>query len=661
MNRFKQAWNFITAKSYEVLFYNDPDDGNTRRTWGKTDYLKANEISLYLNRAIAKRSEKVSEVDFFLTNRATGDVIEDHDLLTLLNKPNEFHTGLQFWGLYQKYRDLIGSAFIWKVPSSTVFKKDQPSELILLRPDFVSIQYSDGKIVGFKHSGPNNKTFVLPPEQVIYLYTPDPMNPTEGISLIKAGPMAIDTEVQLSKYHANVIRNGGNVGNVIKFKTPSLTKQQVAELKASYKDQYAGAKNSGEPMFLGGDAEVINLGLTPTELSYLETKRLTLDDICIMTGVPKAVLAVSSGETFANADASVNIFLRETIKPLLTDLKTILDWRLIPDEFDLEFTDPTPENIDQKLKETETGLKNSYMTINEARERHGLEPVPEGDQILVSFGLVPLAHAVEDKPDAAAANDNIPPGDQQKSKGGVHPLRDKFIRDRYGKVMVKRMDRHESRVLQAIKEYFSGQRRRIIEHVEGVRVFRRKDILDELFNHETEIRLAKGTLLPLIRDILKRSGTDAAEFAGAAYPFHLSSRIESFLDSRANIFANQITETTFEKLKREFRDSLDQDESRQQLVGRIRNTYNDIDDGRARTIARTEVHAATQTGTMEGYKQAGLDTKIWVAVMDDATRDSHAEVDGEEVPIDQYFSNGLRYPGDPSAAADEVINCRCSV
>jgi HK97 family phage portal protein len=668
MQPFKRALDFISRKSYEVLFYNDPhDETHERRNWSKRDYLNANEISLYTNRAITKRAEKVSEVKFTLVNRKTKAVIEDNPLLTLLNKPNDLLTGLQFWGLYQKYRDLTGAAYIWMEPGSEIFNPAKVSALHLLRSDCVSLVYGpEGEIAAFKYASPNGKSTDFPAEQIIYLHTPDPLRPTEGTSLLKAGRMAIDTEVQLSKYHANVIRNGGNVGNVMKFKTPNLTKAQVTELKQQYDLQYAEAKNSGKPMFLAGDADIVNLGLSPVELSYLESKRLTLDDICIMTGVPKAVLAVSTGETFSNADASVGIFLRETINPQLTDLVTILDWRFIPEEYDLGFKDPTPENVELKLKRIETGFKNSYMTINEAREFENLPPVPDGDEILIPINMIPLSDAGKQAVLQPVDPNSPNPADQRlpSDKGAVkgpHPLKDAFIRERYGKLMVKRMDRQEGRVLSAIQEYFNGQRRRVIENIEGARTFRRKDILDEAFNHELELRLAKGALLPLLKDILKRAGVDAAEFGGASRPFHLSSRVESSLDMRANIFANQITETTFDDLKSAFADSLAAGESRQQLVGRIRSVYDGYSEGRAYTIARTETHNAVQTGTMEGYKQAGLETKIWVAVGDEKTRDSHLAVDGEEVPLDQMFSNGLAYPGDPSGAPEEVINCRCSI
>lgn len=54
--------------------------------------------------------------------------------------------------------------------------------------------------------------------------------------------------------------------------------------------------------------------------------------------------------------------------------------------------------------------------------------------------------------------------------------------------------------------------------------------------------------------------------------------------------------------------------------------------------------------------------KQWMATLDKRTRDSHRALDMETVPMDQPFSNGLMYPGDPDMAhrkPEEVYNCRC--
>ena len=51
--------------------------------------------------------------------------------------------------------------------------------------------------------------------------------------------------------------------------------------------------------------------------------------------------------------------------------------------------------------------------------------------------------------------------------------------------------------------------------------------------------------------------------------------------------------------------------------------------------------------------------KQWNAVLDGKTRESHRLVDKEWRELEEPFSNGLMYPGDPKGKASEVINCRC--
>ena len=85
---------------------------------------------------------------------------------------------------------------------------------------------------------------------------------------------------------------------------------------------------------------------------------------------------------------------------------------------------------------------------------------------------------------------------------------------------------------------------------------------------------------------------------------------------------------------------------------------------RTKTIARTEGHRIQQTSTADAQQAAkdrGADVvKQWDATLDGKTRESHRRVDGEIRELDETFSNGLMYPGDPNGAAAEVINCRCA-
>lgn len=82
--------------------------------------------------------------------------------------------------------------------------------------------------------------------------------------------------------------------------------------------------------------------------------------------------------------------------------------------------------------------------------------------------------------------------------------------------------------------------------------------------------------------------------------------------------------------------------------------------------ARTMVTGAENKGRLDSYEnldeQGVVQKKVWIATPDDRTRESHLDIDGEEVDIDEAFSNGCMCPGDPDCDDPaEVWNCRCSM
>ena len=54
-------------------------------------------------------------------------------------------------------------------------------------------------------------------------------------------------------------------------------------------------------------------------------------------------------------------------------------------------------------------------------------------------------------------------------------------------------------------------------------------------------------------------------------------------------------------------------------------------------------------------------TKVWIATLDNRTRDSHALLDGVDIPLNQIFDNGCSRPRDPRGEPAEICNCRCSL
>lgn len=104
----------------------------------------------------------------------------------------------------------------------------------------------------------------------------------------------------------------------------------------------------------------------------------------------------------------------------------------------------------------------------------------------------------------------------------------------------------------------------------------------------------------------------------------------------------------------------------QRMVGRYSDSMLRL---RGEVIARTESIAALNHSTQEAAQQAVESgavapeamRKTWVATRDNRTRDSHAEINGQTVGMNERFSNGLLYPGDPAGGPSETANCRCTL
>ena len=97
-----------------------------------------------------------------------------------------------------------------------------------------------------------------------------------------------------------------------------------------------------------------------------------------------------------------------------------------------------------------------------------------------------------------------------------------------------------------------------------------------------------------------------------------------------------------------------------QVANDITKRFDQLADWEARRIARTEINTSHNQATRDQYREDGVEYTQWIAANDDRTRDSHAMVDGEIIPIDGKYSNGLAFPGDTSGPIEEWINCRCS-
>jgi len=650
-NPFK---NIFTKSDQKYTLYKSVGNGGSVGSVTPARGLELNEVSLYLNRGIGKRSEKVGEIEFLIKNEK-GEVDTEHWLNKLLDNPSKVYTGDQFWRLANTYKDATGFVVMRKIKGDNpdkVFDKNKKDQVVTGLQIYnsakikVNLSTDEKSIESFTYNGIADANETIPYDEAIYWYNPDPKNPLLGLPLITAGLRAVLTDLDITAHQSSVIRNGGVVDSVLTFKN-APNAEALAKIKKDYKAEYGTTTNTGVPLILGGETKFERLGLSPAEMSFIESRGLLIDDMAVITSVPTALMGVTSGETFANAEVGYGIFLRETIRPILKDLTNVLNWKLAPEKIDITFDDPTPKDQDQILKKLDAGTKAQAMTLNEKRDLLGLGEIEGGDVVDRTHVKEPVA-----TPEPA------------KAKAGIftHPLKNKDFRADYYKNYLKSLQSKERDFKKDLKKYFAEQEQRVLSAIGSRKQVKIKGIEDDIFNENLEIELT----FPLLRDlenIAKEMGQETMEIFSSGQQFIYTDNLSSAVDKRYNFFAKSINSTTAKDIKKEVTKWLANEESINQLKERMKTVYNTIDDARLTTIALTESASVSQLAKMETYKQVGIRTKIWVwsAGTKGGVREDHASIDGEERPFEAPFSNGMMHPHDPNFGAGENINCECSI
>jgi hypothetical protein len=163
-----------------------------------------------------------------------------------------------------------------------------------------------------------------------------------------------------------------------------------------------------------------------------------------------------------------------------------------------------------------------------------------------------------------------------------------------------------------------------------------------------------------------------SDFETKSVPSYISEHwrklMKLFFDTQGGDRVTNVTDTTKERIGELLSEAQDQNLTISEQASYLTDKLDDPDFNRMRAlrIARTETTTATNYGALLAADSSDYEVgKIWIPVIDANTRPDHADMDGmPAVGIDEQFEVGsslMFYPGDLSAPAREVINCRCAI
>ena len=222
-------------------------------------------------------------------------------------------------------------------------------------------------------------------------------------------------------------------------------------------------------------------------------------------------------------------------------------------------------------------------------------------------------------------------------------------------------EKADSTAWDALKQYITQTGRVDKEAWDKLTPEQQQRLMDEFTGRLIDWPGEEEALSRIFMPLWKQAYDAGAKLAQDTYGLRAVQRPE--LISHAKLRGGQrvvgITETTKNDIAHVVAAGIENGDSTKTISENILKVMN-TNERRARLIANQETMTSLSTGQYDMMGKAGARTKTWhhMTVTPDF-RDWHKDMEGETVPFNAKFSNGLRYPRDPEGPARETINCRC--
>jgi HK97 family phage portal protein len=167
-------------------------------------------------------------------------------------------------------------------------------------------------------------------------------------------------------------------GALVAKEGTTLGEEQFSRLREQIESQYGGSTNAGRPMLLENGLEWQQMGLSPTDMSILETKFSAARDVALALGVPPQLLGIPGDATYSNYKEARLAFYEDTVLPLLGYIMATFNEvfeepfngaKIVPD------LDSIPAIAEKRQELWDAVDKSRELTINEKREAKGYPPI----------------------------------------------------------------------------------------------------------------------------------------------------------------------------------------------------------------------------------------------------------------------------------------------
>ena len=633
------------------------DPGSPLEWWTRTDVEKFWRSQPALRKVVGFVARNVASIPLHTYERVSDNErrrVTDHPLPRVLSRPQPHVGAYRFWEsviadglLYDRWAVLKewqddGSLQLIQLPSWRLNFQTDP----LRRVTGAFVWIGDSEILGQDDNG------WLPVDLDSLIFDHGYAPRTAGLSPVETLKDLLDEGTEAVQYRRDVWRNGGRASQYISRPMEAQwTPEQRSRFVEGLRKFVKGGAAAGGTMLLEDGMTINNLEMMSlTDAMDLQGRELTAVEVASAFYVAPELIGIREGN-FSNVDAFRQSLYRDSLGPYITAWEQAINVGLT-DELADGASLYVEANVEAKLRgsfqeqaqimQSATGAP--WMSRNEARSRLNMPPIEGGDEIVTPLNVLiggqasPNDTGTQNLAHYADAIRKLADRVESYTKSG--PVEYEIKAPAEGEI-----PEDHQRELEALFSKFFARQRKAVLSAAGAKAASwwdqdrwERELAEDLLKAGLSVSTASALA------VLKDMGVDAREYS--------QNRTEAFLKKVAERISGQVNTTTYEALAAAF-ESDDPDAPA--------HVFDVAEESRAAQSGMTAAATFVGFGLVEGPRQTRPQAKKRWQVNSGNPRSSHAAVNGEEVGIDEDFSNGLPWPGSFNGDVDEVANCQCSV
>lgn len=685
----------VTGKSWESQWTRLLDGGGDA---GQADLKRPYAQSVWVSAAIGFVAQPIQAVPLvFSRDRRGGDVvIEDPALTAFWERPAKTRGGLMARADLVEatvaWLCLKGEAF-WLLDDSYLKRGMQKSALIVARPQDMRpvLAGPAQEVIGWEWTAGRGRREALLPEQVVHLKFFNPYDEIRGLAKWEAAKIAADSDYAAGVFARNLMANNGDRGPYVIGKDGAASDDQVKQITAMLRQKRdLSRRGDFRPVFLTGDIEVKEPGLSAVDTAYIAQRVENRHEIFAAFGVPMSFAEVMSSYSIGSASDRFRL-IEDTCQPMGSKIAdgieqvsaAILGFPVFA-EFDWD-EHSTMQAVRAERVESAVKLVDRGMPWKEASSYLRLKlPRFKGDDIgRVPFSLQEIGgdEGLRDqKPETGEEADpveelekvfrSMPVPVPVKGCCEAHSKADGKAHPGWAAAQAKRKPwekKHRSVIGRLLMQARAETLRKLaaaVAETEGKAMTKSVDVLAILFDLGSWLPEWVKGLSGVNRAAMQQAGLELwTEELGKDDPLVMpAAEMSTAIALRENRLRNAGT-LVWERVRKDLQKAVDEGTPNTELAAAVRSSFQGINDQRAMAIAQTETTVVYETARDMVFREAGVQWTQWLhSGLSEHARVTHQAAHLQIREMGEAFNIGgvpMRFPGDPDAPADEVINCRC--